>query len=64
MKIFDLPITEFETGGKINKLATRAGYSSGKAFINDENLWDEDVDSVIKILKEDIRKQKKDLKEK
>lgn len=38
-RLCSLPDSEFETGGTVDQLARNAGYSSGRAWANEGNLW-------------------------
>lgn len=49
-KLYDLPDSEFATGGKIDRLAKRAGYASGRAWANDGCQWNATVEEAIEML--------------
>lgn len=52
-QLCELPDSEFELGGTLDRMARQAGYASGKAFANDGNLWGATVGNVLEMLKRD-----------
>ena len=49
-KLYDLPDSEFQLGGKFDALARADGYYSGKAFCNENNAWSLTLQDAIDFL--------------
>lgn len=52
--VWSLPESEFRLGGYLDGLARAAGYSSGKAFVNEGDLWSAPAAEVIQILEAEL----------
>lgn len=55
-KLCDLPDAEFQLGGELDALARRAGYASGRAFVNESNLWNATLEEALNALSAQCRK--------
>jgi len=49
-KLCELPDSAFTAGGYVNTLAVNAGYTSGKQWANDKNLWEVKLSEAIELL--------------
>lgn len=53
-QLFELPDSEFETGGVFNTLAVACGYASGKSWANEGNNWNRSAEQCRIRLEEEI----------
>jgi len=49
-KLYNLPDSEFKTGGTFCVLAVAAGYSGGVAVANELNLWSATLEDALTVL--------------